>query len=35
VYCGGVLKAWAKPVACRGVLAIEIASVVHDQGSKQ
>jgi flagellar motor switch/type III secretory pathway protein FliN len=34
VYCGGVLKAWAKPVACRGVLAIEIVSVVHDQGSK-
>lgn len=35
VYCGGVLKAWARPVVCRGVLAIEIASIVHDQGSKQ
>nr|HEX4316675.1 FliM/FliN family flagellar motor C-terminal domain-containing protein [Kofleriaceae bacterium] len=34
VFCGGVLKAWAKPVVCRGVLAIQIVSIVHDQGSK-
>jgi flagellar motor switch/type III secretory pathway protein FliN len=34
VFCGDVLKAWAKPVVSRGVLAIEIVAVVHDQGSK-
>ena len=34
VYCGGALKAWAKPVVCRGVLAIQIESVIHDQGIK-
>lgn len=34
VYCGGVLKAWAKPVVCRGVLAAQIHSVVHGQGTK-
>lgn len=34
VYCGGVLKAWARPVVCRGVLAVEIDSIVHGQGSK-
>lgn len=34
VFCGDVLKAWAKPVVSRGVLAIEIVKVVHDQGSK-
>ena len=33
VYCGGVLKAWARPVVCRGVLAVEIESIVHGQGS--
>jgi len=33
VYCGGVLKAWARPVVCRGVLAVQIESVVHGQGS--
>ncbi len=35
VFCGGVLKAWAKPVVFRGVLAIQIVAIVHDQGSKQ
>ena len=35
VYCGGVLKAWGKPVVCRGVLAVQIISVVHGQGTKQ
>jgi flagellar motor switch/type III secretory pathway protein FliN len=34
VYCGGALKAWAKPVVCRGMLAIQIESVIHDQGIK-
>ncbi len=34
VYCGGVLKAWARPVVCRGVLAVQIESVVHGQGSR-
>jgi flagellar motor switch/type III secretory pathway protein FliN len=34
VYCGGVLKAWARPVVCRGVLAVQIESVVHGQGNK-
>jgi flagellar motor switch/type III secretory pathway protein FliN len=34
VYCGGALKAWAKPVVCRGMLAIEIESIIHDQGIK-
>lgn len=34
VYCGGVLKAWAKPIVCRGVLAVQIESVVHGQGTK-
>jgi hypothetical protein len=34
VYCGGVLKAWAKPVVCRGVLAVQIESVVHGQGTR-
>ncbi len=34
VYCGGVLKAWGKPVVSRGVLAVQIISVVHGQGSK-
>ena len=34
VYCAGVLKAWAKPVVCRGVLAIQIISVVHGQGAQ-
>jgi flagellar motor switch/type III secretory pathway protein FliN len=34
VYCGGALKAWAKPVICRGVLAVQIESVIHDQGIK-
>ncbi len=34
VYCEGVLKAWARPVVCRGVLAVQIESVVHGQGSK-
>jgi flagellar motor switch/type III secretory pathway protein FliN len=34
VYCGGALKAWAKPVVCRGVLAVQIESVIHDQGIK-
>ena len=34
VYCGGVLKAWARPVVCRGVLAVRIVSIVHGQGSK-
>ena len=34
VYCGGALKAWAKPVVCRGMLAVEIESVIHDQGIK-
>lgn len=34
VYCGGVLKAWGKPVVCRGVLAVQIISVVHGQGTQ-
>ena len=34
VYCGGALKAWAKPVVCRGVLAVQIESVIHGQGVK-
>ncbi len=34
VYCGGALKAWAKPVVCRGMLAVQIESVIHDQGIK-
>ena len=34
VYIGGALKAWAKPVVCRGVLAVQIESVIHDQGIK-
>jgi flagellar motor switch/type III secretory pathway protein FliN len=34
VYCGGALKAWAKPVVCRGMLAVQIERVIHDQGIK-
>jgi flagellar motor switch/type III secretory pathway protein FliN len=34
VYVGGALKAWAKPVVCRGVLAVQIETVIHDQGIK-
>ena len=34
VYCQGVLKAWARPIVCRGVLAVQIESVVHGQGTK-
>ncbi|HEY0191191.1 MAG TPA: FliM/FliN family flagellar motor C-terminal domain-containing protein [Kofleriaceae bacterium] len=34
VYCGGALKAWARPVVCRGVLAVQIESVIHGQGIK-
>jgi flagellar motor switch/type III secretory pathway protein FliN len=34
VYVGGALKAWAKPVVCRGMLAVQIESVIHDQGIK-
>jgi flagellar motor switch/type III secretory pathway protein FliN len=34
VYCGGALKAWAKPVVYRGVLAVQIETVIHDQGIK-
>ena len=34
VYCGGVLKAWGKPVVSRGVLAVQIISVVHGQGNQ-
>ncbi len=34
VYCGGALKAWARPVVCRGVLAVQIESIVHGQGTK-
>ena len=34
VFCEGVLKAWAKPVVCRGVLALQIINVVHGQGTK-
>jgi flagellar motor switch/type III secretory pathway protein FliN len=34
VYCGGALKAWAKPVVSRGMLAVQIESVIHDQGIK-
>lgn len=34
IYCGGALKAWARPVVCRGVLAVQIESVIHDQGIK-
>ena len=34
VYCEGVLKAWARPVVCRGVLAVQIETVVHGQGTR-
>ena len=34
VYCGGALKAWAKPVVCRGMLAVQIETIIHDQGIK-
>lgn len=34
VYVAGVLKAWGKPVVCRGVLAVQIISVVHGQGTQ-
>jgi flagellar motor switch/type III secretory pathway protein FliN len=34
VYIGGALKAWAKPVVSRGVLAVQIESIIHDQGIK-
>jgi len=34
VFCGGVLKAWGRPVVCRGVLAVQIISVVHGQGTQ-
>lgn len=34
VYCEGVLKAWARPVVCRGMLAVQIESVVHGQGPR-
>ncbi len=34
IYCGGVLKAWARPVVYRGVLGVQIESIVHDQGEK-
>jgi len=34
VFCAGVLKAWAKPVVCRGVLAVQIISIVHGQGTQ-
>jgi flagellar motor switch/type III secretory pathway protein FliN len=34
VYCGGALKAWAKPIVCRGVLAVQIETVLHGQGTK-
>lgn len=34
VYIGGALKAWAKPVVSRGVLAVQIETVIHDQGIK-
>jgi hypothetical protein len=34
VYIGGALKAWAKPVVCRGMLAVQIERVIHDQGIK-
>jgi flagellar motor switch/type III secretory pathway protein FliN len=34
VYCAGVLKAWGKPVVCRGVLAVQIISIVHGQGTQ-
>jgi flagellar motor switch/type III secretory pathway protein FliN len=35
LYCGGALKAWVRPVVTRGVLAVEVISVVHDQGITQ
>ena len=31
---GGVLKAWARPIVTRGVLAVQIETVVHGQGTK-
>lgn len=34
IYCEGVLKAWARPVVCRGVLAVQIESIVHGQGTR-
>ena len=34
VYCGGALKAWGRPVVHRGVLAVQIESVLHGQGVK-
>ncbi len=34
IYCEGVLKAWARPVVCRGMLAVQIESIVHGQGTR-
>jgi flagellar motor switch/type III secretory pathway protein FliN len=34
IYCAGVLKAHGKPVVSRGVIAVEIESVVTDRGAK-
>ena len=34
IFVAGVLKAWARPVVCRGVLAVQIESVVHGQGTR-
>ncbi|MCX5742159.1 MAG: FliM/FliN family flagellar motor C-terminal domain-containing protein [Proteobacteria bacterium] len=33
VFCEGVLKAWARPIVWRGVLAVQIISVVSQQGT--
>jgi hypothetical protein len=33
LFCGGALKAWVRPVVTRGVLAVEIVAIVHDQGT--
>lgn len=35
VYCGGVVKAMAKPVVTRGVLAIEIQSLTPERGGSR
>ena len=34
VFCEGTLKAWGRPVVSRGVLAVQIVSIVHGQGAK-
>ncbi len=34
IYCGGVLKAWGRPVVSRGVLAVEISALATPGGGR-